>query len=68
VIARELPRTTIVSIGHRETLTAFHTRALRMQTRPGVPSTLSEAAVQSPLYTRGRERWDRRASREIAST
>ena len=47
-IARELPRTTIVSIGHRATLAAFHTRGLMMNRERGGPSTLAEAAAQLP--------------------
>jgi putative ATP-binding cassette transporter len=54
-IARELPRTTIVSIGHRSTLAAFHTRGLMMKPQPTGPSTLAEAAVGLPVSGRGAE-------------
>jgi putative ATP-binding cassette transporter len=54
-IARELPRTTIVSIGHRTTLAVFHTRGLMMTKQPGGPSTLADAAVGLPVGGRGAE-------------
>jgi putative ATP-binding cassette transporter len=54
-IARELPRTTIVSIGHRATLAVFHTRGLMMETQPCGPSTLAEAAVGLPVGGRSAE-------------
>ncbi len=41
VIAAALPRATIVSIGHRSTLQAFHKRQVRLETHPGEPATLS---------------------------
>jgi putative ATP-binding cassette transporter len=35
VIAQRLPHTTVVSIGHRSTLSAFHDRRVEMQPSPG---------------------------------
>jgi len=42
-IARKLPDTTLVSIGHRATLSAFHKRRIEMQPRQGGPARLREA-------------------------
>ncbi len=41
VIARELPQTTLVSVGHRSTLKALHKRELHLQTHAGEPTTMS---------------------------
>jgi putative ATP-binding cassette transporter len=35
LLAERLPKTTIVSIGHRSTLRAFHTRRIEMRPEPG---------------------------------
>jgi putative ATP-binding cassette transporter len=40
-IARVLPSATIVSIGHRSTLKAFHKREMALQTHEGQPATLT---------------------------
>ena len=40
VIAATLPETTIVSIGHRSTLNAFHKRRIAFQTHEGAPATI----------------------------
>jgi putative ATP-binding cassette transporter len=40
-IARALPSATIVSIGHRSTLKAFHAREIALQTHEGQPATLT---------------------------
>ncbi|MGA2795477.1 MAG: SbmA/BacA-like family transporter, partial [Roseiarcus sp.] len=42
-IARKLPDTTLVSIGHRATLSAFHKRRIEMLPRQGGPATVREA-------------------------
>ena len=45
-LASELPDTTIVSIGHRSTLAAFHKQRVEMQPNPDggyVPRTLADA-------------------------
>jgi putative ATP-binding cassette transporter len=42
-IAQKLPNTTLVSIGHRATLSAFHKRRIEMLPRQGGPATLREA-------------------------
>jgi putative ATP-binding cassette transporter len=42
-IAAKLPTTTIVSIGHRSTLTAFHKRQVVLTPHPGAPATIAEA-------------------------
>jgi vitamin B12/bleomycin/antimicrobial peptide transport system ATP-binding/permease protein len=41
MIARALPSATIVSIGHRSTLKAFHKREITLQTQEGQPATLT---------------------------
>jgi len=38
-----LPRTTIVSIGHRRSLTAYHDRVIAIERQPGQPGRLVEA-------------------------
>ena len=40
-IAQRLPKTTLVSIGHRSTLDAFHKRKVTMQPHEGAPATLA---------------------------
>jgi putative ATP-binding cassette transporter len=40
-IAAALPQATVVSIGHRSTLKAFHKRQISLQTHSGAPATLS---------------------------
>ncbi len=40
-IATALPQATLVSIGHRSTLTAFHKRQIELRPQPGGPATLS---------------------------
>ncbi len=42
-IAAKLPKTTIVSIGHRSTLAAFHKRQLVLTAHPEAPATIAEA-------------------------
>ncbi len=44
VIAAKLPKATIVSIGHRSTLAAFHKRQLVLTPHAGAPATIAEAA------------------------
>jgi len=44
-IAAKLPKTTIVSIGHRSTLAAFHKRRVTLAPRPGAPAAMLEAAA-----------------------
>ncbi|HLW93142.1 MAG TPA: ABC transporter ATP-binding protein/permease [Roseiarcus sp.] len=44
-IAKALPDTTIVSIGHRATLSAFHRHRWEVEPRDGEPATIREAAV-----------------------
>jgi len=39
-IVETLPNATLVSIGHRSTLSAFHKRRLELQTHKGAPATL----------------------------
>jgi putative ATP-binding cassette transporter len=40
-IATALPNATLVSIGHRSTLKAFHKRQVTLETHPGAPATIS---------------------------
>ena len=40
-IAEVLPKTTIVSIGHRSTLGAFHSRRIEVRTQEGEPATIA---------------------------
>ena len=42
-IAETLPRTTLVSIGHRSTLNAFHKRRIAFETHDGAPATIVAA-------------------------
>ena len=42
VIAEVLPGATVVSIGHRSTLGAFHKRRIALQTHEGAPATIGE--------------------------
>lgn len=41
MIAQALPGATIISIGHRSTLNAFHQRRVELQTHAGAPATIS---------------------------
>ncbi|HZZ63063.1 MAG TPA: ABC transporter ATP-binding protein/permease [Roseiarcus sp.] len=43
MIAKTLPKTTLVSIGHRSTLTAFHKRRIVFEPQEGKPATLASA-------------------------
>jgi len=45
LVRARLPGTTIVSISHRSTLGAFHTRRLQITPRSGAPASLEEVAV-----------------------
>ena len=42
VIAEVLPGATVVSIGHRSTLGAFHKRRIELQTHEGAPATIGD--------------------------
>ncbi len=42
------PETTLVSIGHRSTLAAFHKRRIAIEPREGAPATLSESEAREP--------------------
>jgi vitamin B12/bleomycin/antimicrobial peptide transport system ATP-binding/permease protein len=44
VIAKTLPNTTLVSIGHRSTLNAFHKRRIAFEPHEGAPATLASAS------------------------
>ena len=44
-IARKLPGVTLVSIGHRGTLMAFHQRRIEMSPREAGPATIREVAA-----------------------
>jgi vitamin B12/bleomycin/antimicrobial peptide transport system ATP-binding/permease protein len=44
-ISATLPRTTIVSIGHRSTLAAFHKRRIAFEAHDGAPATIVAAAA-----------------------
>ncbi len=44
-IAKTLPDTTLVSIGHRSTLNAFHKRRIAFEPHDGAPATLASAAT-----------------------
>ncbi len=44
VIAKTLPNTTLVSIGHRSTLNAFHKRRIAFEPHEGGPATLASAS------------------------
>jgi putative ATP-binding cassette transporter len=42
-IAAKLPKTTVVSIGHRSTLAAFHQRRIALVAHPNAPATIADA-------------------------
>ena len=44
-LAEGLPATTVVSIGHRHSLEAYHDRTLRLERAPGQPGRLVEAVA-----------------------
>ena len=44
VIAETLPKTTLVSIGHRSTLNAFHKRRIAFEPHEGAPATLASVS------------------------
>ncbi len=44
VIAKTLPNTTLVSIGHRSTLNAFHKRRIVFEPHEGAPATLASVS------------------------
>jgi putative ATP-binding cassette transporter len=44
-IAARLPKTTVVSIGHRSTLAAFHQRRVALVAHPDAPATIVEATA-----------------------
>ncbi len=44
-IAATLPDTTLVSIGHRSTLNAFHKRRIAFEPHGEAPATVAEAAA-----------------------
>ncbi len=44
-IARMLPKTTLVSIGHRSTLNAFHKRRIAFEPHEGAPATVVDVAT-----------------------
>ena len=44
VIAKTLPKTTLVSIGHRSTLNAFHKRRIAFEPHGGAPATLASVS------------------------
>ncbi len=50
LLKERLPRTTIVSIGHRSTLNAFHTRGVALTRRPGSVA-LAEARTGAELQS-----------------
>jgi vitamin B12/bleomycin/antimicrobial peptide transport system ATP-binding/permease protein len=46
-IVRTLPNVTLVSIGHRATLNAFHDRRIEVESRDGAPAYVHEAEAQA---------------------
>ncbi len=69
VLAEELPRTAVISVGHRAELEAFHERKLNLVRREGgarlTPAELGAPAVTgpSPLLRRLRTPWWRRGDK-----
>jgi vitamin B12/bleomycin/antimicrobial peptide transport system ATP-binding/permease protein len=45
-IAEKLPATTLVSIGHRATLSAFHKRRIEIEPRADGPAEVRETAAE----------------------
>ena len=45
-IAKTLPKTTLVSIGHRSTLNAFHKRRIAFEPHEGAPATVATVATR----------------------
>ena len=48
VIAKMLPKTTLVSIGHRSTLNSFHKRSVAFKAHEGAPASVTSVA-QTPV-------------------
>jgi putative ATP-binding cassette transporter len=44
----KLPDATLVSIGHRSTLAAFHRRRIAIEPQDGAPAAVSEAEAREP--------------------
>ena len=59
VIKERLPGTTVVSIGHRSTLAAFHDRRMEMRPTP-------TGSMRRPTCGRRRSPWDRAPPQSIA--
>ena len=47
-IVETLPNATLISIGHRSTLGAFHKRRLALQLHEGGPATIADLGLSAP--------------------
>jgi putative ATP-binding cassette transporter len=64
VVAEQLPDTTLISVGHRPELEAFHERKLVMEARPeGAKLVRDVYLVSKARQRKGRWRWRRRKSK-----
>jgi putative ATP-binding cassette transporter len=57
MISDQLPATTILSVGHRPELEAFHERKLMLERRPGGARLVRDLALASRRSRRARPRW-----------
>jgi putative ATP-binding cassette transporter len=63
ILAKELPETTIISVGHREELELFHDRKIVLKHRPGGARLVGDIDLSA---RRPRERRLRRWSRRLS--
>ena len=66
MIHDRLPATTILSVGHRRELEAFHERKLVLERRSGGARLVRDLALAHPRRARPRWRWPLRARRTAA--
>ena len=57
MISDQFPATTILSVGHRPELEAFHERKLMLERRPGGARLVRDLALASRRSRRARRRW-----------
>jgi putative ATP-binding cassette transporter len=61
LLMRRLPEATLISVGHRPELEAFHERKLVMQVKPGGAQLVKDVYLISKTHgSRWRWRWRRR--------
>jgi putative ATP-binding cassette transporter len=66
LLMRRLPQATLISVGHRPELEAFHERKLVMQVKPGGAQVVKDTyLVSKTREKRSRWRWRRRGARKL---